>query len=88
MSFSNGNYLGKFAAPMTDMGLIFSSWSASNMLWLDGGEGGCSGYESCDLNNMNVRISNMKVTGGSGPPPPPPSHKYVYGDKCAHNTDG
>ncbi len=63
------------------------------MTWLDGGEGGCHVPESCNLDNMNVRISNMKVVGGGGPAPgpgpsPTPSGDYTYGNSCAHNNDG
>ena len=35
----------------------------SDMLWLDGGEGGCAGAESCNLNALTVKISNMNLSG-------------------------
>jgi len=45
------------------MSLIMSLWSSNDMTWLDGGEGGCNAPESCNVDNVNVAISNMVLNG-------------------------
>ncbi len=37
------------------------------MTWLDGGAAGCGVPESCNLNGLNVKISNIQYTPGIAP---------------------
>ena len=56
-------YLAKFTAPLqAGMAMVFSLWESPNMLWLDGGVGGCRSPEMCGLPlKKPVRFSNLRI---------------------------